>query len=74
MQEDSIKYDSLIKRPLPKWLIDQKEGLTTSQQQKIIIREDNSLNISFAVTVVFILLIIVVLTIYIKKKYKNQSV
>ena len=37
----------LNNRPLPKWLIDQKEGLNTIQPQKIVMREDNSLKISF---------------------------
>ena len=50
MQTDTLRYDSLNNRPLPKWLIDQKEGLTTIQPQKIEMREDNSLKISFIIT------------------------
>jgi heme/copper-type cytochrome/quinol oxidase subunit 2 len=74
MQNDTISYDTLNNRPLPKWLIDQKAGLTAIQPQKIVMREDNSLNISIAITGIFILLVIAVLTIYIQKKYKNKSV
>jgi len=72
MQADTISYDTLNSRPLPKWLIDQKEGLTTLQPQKIELREDNSLKISFIVTAVLILLVIAVSTVYVLKKYRNK--
>ncbi|MDP3003118.1 MAG: hypothetical protein Q8N38_08325 [Bacteroidales bacterium] len=72
MQNDTLSYDTLNNRPLPKWLIDQKEGMTTIQTQKIVMREDNSLKISFIVTSIFILLAIAILTVYFLKKHKNQ--
>ena len=72
MQNDTISYDTLNKRPLPKWLIDQKEGLNTIQPQKIVMRDDNSLKISFVVTSIFILLAVAILTVYFLKKHKNQ--
>lgn len=72
MQTDTLSYDTLESRPLPKWLTDQKSGLTTIQPQKIIMREDNSLKISFYVTAIFILLTITVLTLYLLKKNKNN--
>ena len=72
MQNDTLSYDTLNNRPLPKWLIDQKSGLTTIQPQKIVMREDNSLKISFIVTAIFILLVVAILTVYFLKKHKNQ--
>jgi len=72
MQNDTISYDTLNNRPLPKWLIDQKEGLNTIQPQKIVMREDNSLKISFIVTGIFILMTVVILTVYFLKKNKNR--
>ena len=72
MQKDTLSYDTLNNRPLPKWLIDQKEGLNTIQPQKIVMREDNSLKISFIVTAIFILLAVAILTVYFLKKHKNQ--
>ena len=73
MQTDSLSYDSLDSRPLPKWLTDQKSGLTTVQPEKMVMRKDNSLKISFLVTASFILLLIVFLTVYVLKKHKNQA-
>jgi hypothetical protein len=72
MQPDTISYDSLDARPLPKWLIDQKEGLTTIQPVKIEMRKDNSLKYSFVITALLILMAVAVSTIYILKKYKNK--
>jgi len=72
MQTDTLKYDTLNNRPLPKWLIDQKEGLTTIQPQKIEMREDNSLKISFIITCLLILMAVAISTVYIIKKYRNK--
>ena len=77
MQTDTLAYDtltndSLDNRPLPKWLIDQKSGLTTIQAEKIVMREDHSLKISFAVTAIFILVFVALLTLYFNRKHKNQ--
>jgi hypothetical protein len=69
---DTISYDTLIIRPLPKWLIDQKSGLTTIQPQKFVMREDNSLKISFILTTIFIFFVVAILTVWILKKHKNQ--
>ena len=69
-----MKYDTISNRPLPKWLIDQKEGLNTLQPQQIIMKEDKSLQISFVVTGLFILLIITILTIYILRKNKKNTI
>jgi heme/copper-type cytochrome/quinol oxidase subunit 2 len=73
MQNDSISYDSINKRPLPKWLTDQKEGTNTIQPQKIEMREDNSLKISFIITAFLILLAVTVSTIYVLKKFRNKT-
>lgn len=72
MQTDTLKYDTLYNRPLPKWLIDQKEGLTTVQPQKTEMRKDNSLKISFIITALLILLAVAISTVYIIKKYRNK--
>jgi hypothetical protein len=69
---DTLKYDTLNNRPLPKWLIDQKSGVTTTQPLKIALKEDNSLKISFIATSVFILLTVIILTVYFFKKFKNK--
>jgi hypothetical protein len=73
MQNDTISYDSLDKRPLPRWLADQKAGLTTIQPGKIVMRDDNSLRVSFICTSVFILFTLAVLTVYFLKKQRNQK-
>jgi heme/copper-type cytochrome/quinol oxidase subunit 2 len=72
MQNDTITYNTLNNRPLPKWLTDQKEGLNTIQPQKIVMKEDNSLKISFIATAIFILMAVVILTVYFLKKNKNR--
>ncbi len=53
MQTDTLSYDTLDSRPLPKWLIDQKTGVNTIQPEEIVMKEDNSLKISFIVTARF---------------------
>lgn len=73
MEQDSLQYDSLANRPLPKWLVNQRDGLNTIQPVKIVMKEDKSLQISFAVTAIFILLIISILTVYILRKYKKAE-
>lgn len=70
-QEDTLTYDSVAARPLPKWLTDQKAGLNTTQPPEIIIKNDYSLHISVAVTGIFVLLVVALLTIYIFRKHKN---
>lgn len=73
MQSDTLSYDSLDSRPLPKWLIDQKSGITTIQPEEIVMKEDRSLKISIVATVTFIILIVAILTIYINRKHKDQA-
>ena len=70
MEQDSLKYDSLGNRPLPLWLIRQKDGLNTFQPEKLEMKQDKSLQVSFIATGIVILLIISLLTIYILKKSK----
>ncbi|HEY5509794.1 MAG TPA: hypothetical protein VIK10_02090 [Prolixibacteraceae bacterium] len=72
MQNDTLSHDTLNNRPLPKWLMDQKSGLTTIQPQKIVMKEDHSLKISFIATTIFILLAVAIMTVYFLKKHKNQ--
>ena len=73
MQIDTHLYDSLDSRPLPKWLIDQKSGVTEFQPEEIVMKEDHSLEISFIVTGVFIILLVALITLYIYRKHKNQA-
>ena len=56
MRHDTVRYDSLDARPLPKWLTDQRDGLNTYQPEKLEMKEDNSLQISLISTgiVIFI--------------------
>ena len=70
---DTLSYDTLDSRPLPKWLIDQKSGLTTIQPEKIVMREDNSLKISFVVTAIFIFVFVTIVTLYFIRKHKKQA-
>ena len=72
MQEDTLSYDSLDSRPLPKWLIDQKSGITTIEPEEIVMKEDHSLSISFIVTGLFIILLVAFITLHINRKHKNQ--
>jgi hypothetical protein len=73
MEQDTISYDSLAARPLPKWLTDQRDGLNSVQIVPPEIREDRSLGISFAVTGSLILLTITIMTVYILRKNKNRK-
>ena len=72
LSNDTLSLDTLESRPLPKWLTDQKEGLTTIQPEKLVMKEDHSLRISFVVTAIFILVLVASLTIYFIRKQKNQ--
>jgi hypothetical protein len=73
MEQDSVSYDSLASRPLPKWLTDQRDGLNSVQIVTPEIKKDRSLGISLAVTGIFILIIITILTVYILRKNKNRK-
>jgi hypothetical protein len=72
MRQDTIGYDSLEARPLPKWLTDQREGLNTYQPEVREMKEDHSLSISFISTGAVILLTILFLTIWFLKKNKKR--
>ena len=73
MIQDSIRYDSLEARPLPKWLTDQRDGLNTYQPQKLEMKEDHSLEISLISTGAVILITLVFLTIWFLQKNKKKS-
>ena len=73
MQKDTLSYDSLDSRPLPKWLIDQKSGVTGYQPEDLVMKEDHSLEISFIITGVFIILLVAFITLYLSRKHKNQE-
>ncbi|MBP7503811.1 MAG: hypothetical protein KA780_00080 [Prolixibacteraceae bacterium] len=73
MQGDSISYDSLEARPLPKWLTDQKEGLNTWQPPKMEMKEDHSLSCSLFATGAVLLLLVSFLTVYILHKNKKKK-
>jgi heme/copper-type cytochrome/quinol oxidase subunit 2 len=74
MQNDTLSTDTLNSRPLPKWLIEQKTGQNTIQPQKIVMREDHSLEISFIATILFVVMAVAILTVYFLKKHKNPIV
>ena len=73
MQSDTLSYDSLESRPLPKWLIDQKSGVSTIQPEKLVMKEDHSLIISIVATLSFIILVVGLLTLYLGRKHKNRA-
>lgn len=73
MEQDTLKYDSLKPRPLPKWLTDQRDGFNTYQPEKIEFKEDNSLNIAFVSTGIATLLIVVLLTVFFLLKNKKRK-
>lgn len=68
MDQDTVISDTIAGRPLPAWLIKQKEGLNTYQPEPYVMREDRSLEVSLIATGAGILLIVILLTIYFLKK------
>ena len=72
MEQDTVTYDSLAGRPLPKWLTDQRDGLNSVQIVLPEIKDDRSLETSFVITGVIILVIITFLTVHVIRKNKNQ--
>jgi hypothetical protein len=72
MRQDTIAYDSLEARPLPKWLTDQRDGLNTYQPQKLEMKEDRSIQISLISTGVVILIAVGFLTVYFLRKNKKN--
>ncbi len=73
MIQDTVRYDSLDARPLPKWLTDQRDGLNTYQPEKLEMKEDHSLQISLISTGIVILLATIFLTIYFLRKNKKRK-
>ncbi|GAB1452195.1 hypothetical protein MASR2M47_22510 [Draconibacterium sp.] len=73
MQTDTVGYDSLDARPLPKWLTDQRDGLNTYQPEVLEMKEDRSLEISIALTGLFIFITVIFLTILILRKNKKNK-
>ena len=74
MDQDTIRYDSLENRPLPKWLTDQKAGLNTWQPPKMTIKEDRSIDVSLMITGFLLLFTVILLTIIVLKKKKNNNI
>jgi len=74
MRQDTIVYDSLDVRPLPKWLTDQRDGLNTYQPQQLEMKEDHSLQVSLISTGIVILITIVFLTFFFLRKNKKNVI
>jgi len=72
MEQDTIGFDSIDARPLPKWLTDQRDGLNTYQPQKLEMKEDRSLQISLVSTGVGIVITLIILTFFILRKNKRK--
>mgnify|MGYP000881308248 CR=1 FL=1 len=73
MKQDTLPYDSLAARPLPKWLTDQRDGRNTWQPEVRVMKEDHALRISLISTGAVILLTILLLTIYFLNKHKRKK-
>jgi hypothetical protein len=74
MEQDSVKYDSIDARPLPKWLTDQRDGLNKYQPEVIVMKDDRSLSTSMAITGAFIIIALFILTlIVLRKNRKNRD-
>jgi hypothetical protein len=71
MIQDTIGYDTLEARPLPKWLTDQRDGLNTYQPEILVMKEDHSLKISIIVTGIVFILAVFILSIYFIRKNKK---
>jgi heme/copper-type cytochrome/quinol oxidase subunit 2 len=78
MKQDTLVYDSLHARPLPKWLTDQRDGLNRYQPEISEMKEDHSLRISMITTGTVIILTVIILTVYFiyrnRKRRTNESV
>jgi heme/copper-type cytochrome/quinol oxidase subunit 2 len=73
MNKDSIVYDSLDARPLPKWLTDQRDGLNAYQPPKMEMKEDHSLQISLVFTSLVVVISVVFLTIIFLHRNKKKK-
>lgn len=72
MPQDSIQHDSLSARPLPQWLRNQRDGLNAYQPVKVVMKDDHSLQVSFAVTGIFIVLAVIFLTFFVLRKNRTK--
>ena len=72
MEQDTLEYGSPEERPLPKWLTDQRDGVNQYKPETLEMKEDKSLNISFAVTGVIILMIVAFLTVIVLRKNSTK--
>ncbi len=73
MDQDSLNYDTIPERPLPKWLTDQRDGINTIKPVMKEIRDDRSLETSFMITGFIILLTLIVMTIIIVRKNRKNN-
>lgn len=74
MLNDTVRYDSLEARPLPKWLTDQRDGLNTYQPEKAEMKKDLSLNVSFISTGIVIILAVIFLTIFVLRRNNKKNI
>lgn len=70
---DTVGFDSLEARPLPKWLTDQRDGLNTYQPEVLVMKEDHSLEISIAITGLVIFITVIFLTFLFLRKNKKRT-
>ena len=73
MKQDTIRYDSLDNRPLPRWLTDQKAQSQLLEDKESFIREDHSLYISLGVTIFSVLVLVLLFTFRIIKRKKLKK-
>lgn len=72
MNQDTSGYKSPDDRPLPKWLTDQRNGLNRYQPEILEMKDDKSLEVSFIITGVVILIIVAFFTIVVLRKKRNM--
>jgi heme/copper-type cytochrome/quinol oxidase subunit 2 len=72
MDQDTTQYNSTENRPLPKWLTDQRDGLNQYQPEIKVMKEDNSLNVSFMITGAVILIVVFFMTVLVMRKKRNS--
>ena len=68
MEPDTLRYDSLDNRPLPKWLTDHKAQSELAKGKEKLIQKVQSLHIAMGVTVLLILLFVLLFTFRIVKR------
>lgn len=73
MDQDTLNFDTISERPLPKWLTDQRDGINTIKPVMKEIRDDRSFEISFIITGFIILLTLFVMTIIIVRKNRKNN-